>query len=63
MFLHFYVVQFKLGLLVYILSSFYIFFVLHDDENYLDLININKKSLIVITNNYDTKKEKLPKHY
>ena len=63
MFLHFYVVQFKLGLLVYILSSFYIFFVLHDDENYLDLININKKSLIVITNNYDTKKEKLPKYY
>ena len=63
MFLHFYVVQFKLGLLVYILSSFYIFFVLHDDENYLDLINIDKKSLMVMTNNYDTKKEKLPKHY
>ena len=56
-FLHFYVVQFKLGLLMYILSSFYIFILC------LDLININKKSLMVITNNYDTKKEKLPKHY
>ena len=35
-------------------------FVLHDDENYLDLINIDKKSLMVITNNYDTKKKKFP---
>ena len=42
---------------MYILSSFYIFILC------LDLININKKSLMVITNNYDTKKEKLPKHY
>ena len=30
-------------------------------KNYLDLININKKSLIVITNNYDIKKEKFLK--
>ena len=33
---------------------------LHDDENYLDLINIDKKSLMVITNNYDTKKKNFP---
>ena len=33
---------------------------LHDDKNYLDLINIDKKSLMVITNNYDTKKKKFP---
>ena len=79
-FLHFCVVQFKLGLLVCILYVFtflcstiltwiigvyfiiflYFYFVLHDDKNYLDLININKKSLIVITNNYDTKKENCP---
>ena len=31
-------------------------FVHHDNEILLDLINIDKKSLIVITNNYDTKK-------
>ena len=62
MFLHIYVVQFKLGLLVYIFIIFlHFYFVLHDDKNYLDLININKKSLIVITNNYDIKKEKFLK--
>jgi len=37
-------------------------FVHHDDEIFLDLINIDKKSLIVITNNYDMKKTK-HKHY
>ena len=48
---------------VYFIIFLHFYFVLHDDKNYLDLININKKSLIVITNNYETKKEKLPKHY
>ena len=48
---------------VYFIIFLHFHFVLHDDENYLDLIHIDKKSLIVITNNYDTKKEKLPKHY
>ena len=35
-------------------------FVLYDDENYLDLINIDKKSLMIITNNYETKKKNCP---
>ena len=48
---------------VYFIIFLHFHFVLHDDENYLDLIHIDKKSLMVITNNYDTKKEKLPKHY
>ena len=33
---------------------------LHDDENYFDLINIDKKLLMIITNNYDTKKKNCP---
>ena len=41
---------------MYFIIFLYFHFVLHDDENYLDLINIDKKSLMVITNNYDTKK-------
>ena len=53
---------------MYFIIFLHFHFVLHDDENTqnennLDLINIDKKSLMVITNNYDTKKEKLPKHY
>ena len=41
---------------MYFIIFLYFHFVLHDDENYLDLINIDKMSLMVITNNYDTKK-------
>ena len=48
---------------MYFIIFLHFHFVLHDDENYLDLIIIDKKLLMVITNNYDTKKEKLPKHY
>ena len=48
---------------MYFIIFLHFHFVLHDDENDLDLINIDKKSLMVKTNNYDTKKEKLPKHH
>ena len=45
---------------VYFIIFIHFHFVLHDNENYLDLINIDKKSLMVITNNYDTKKKNCP---
>ena len=45
---------------MYFIIFLHFHFELHDDENYLDLINIDKKSLIVITKNYDTKKKIFP---
>ena len=43
---------------MYFIIFLHFHFALHDDENYLDLINIDKNSLMVITDNYDTKKKK-----
>ena len=45
---------------MYFIIFLHFHFMLHDDDNYLDLNNIDKKSLMVITNNYDTKKKKFP---
>ena len=45
---------------MYFIIFLHFHFVLHGDENYLDLINIDKKLLMVITNNYDTKKKNWP---
>ena len=45
---------------MYFIIFIHFHFVLHDNENYFDLINIDKKSLMIITNNYDTKKKNCP---
>ena len=45
---------------MYFIIFLHFHFALHDDENYLDLINIDKNSLMVITDNYDTKKKNCP---
>ena len=41
---------------MYFIIFLHFHFMLYDDENYLDLNNIDKKSLMVIINNYDIKK-------
>jgi len=41
---------------MYFITFFHYYFGHHDDEIFWDLIDIDKKWLIVITNNYDTKK-------
>ena len=41
---------------MYFIIFLHYHFLLHDYENFWDLINIDKKSLIVITSVYDTKK-------
>ena len=46
---------------MYFITFFHYYFGHHDDEIFWDLINIDKKWLTEITNNYDTKKKH--KHY